>query len=250
MRNKSILIISGFFLLLCGCIIPLFSLIMSLPPESGLREATLNLFWLSGCVGLPLFGVAGLGWTLWDNRRSRQAARKLAATMGLASLSDEANLMRCWYGGRHNGRSFAIKPVVIASRYYDGFRHRSGIGTAFYLRLALAVNVPRPLGVTAERTYNAQGAATTLAEAFPELENEQRLGGFARQALLDFVQNGNRNLRLLDRAAAPAALLGPEALPQETTLLIHDQPKPGAVTPARLQTLLDDLSIVAAALEK
>jgi hypothetical protein len=57
-------------------------------------------------------------------------------------------------------------------------------------------------------------------------------------------------IRLLNRAAAPAALLRPEVLPQVTTILIHDQPKPGAVTPAYLQTLLDDLSVAAAALEK
>lgn len=249
LKNKTILIILAVFLLLCGCIVPLFSLAVTLPPENGLRQAVLTLFWLTGCLGLPLFGVAGLGWTLWDNRRSRQVGHKLAEALGLAALNDETNLLRRWYGGQHNGRSFAIKPVVFATRSYDGFRHRSSIGTVFYLRLVLAVNLPRPLNVTAERTHSDRGAVTTLAEAFPHLENEGRLGGFSRQALLSFVQNGNRNLRLLDRAAAPAALLGPAALPEATVILIHDQPRVTAVTAATFGVLLDDLSAVAAALE-
>lgn len=53
----------------------------------------------------------------------------------------------------------------------------------------------------------------------------------------------------LHRAAAPAALLDADALPQATVILIHDRLKITAVTPADLQTLLDDLSAVAAALE-
>jgi hypothetical protein len=248
-KNKTIFVITAVFLLLCGCIVPLFSLAVTLPPESGVRQAALTLFWGAGCLGLPLFAVAGLGWTVWDNWRSRQVARKLAEALALAALNDETNLLRRWYGGVVYGRSFAIKPVVFATRSYDGFRHRSGIGTAFYLRLALAVNLPRPLNVTIQRSHSDQNEATTVSEAFPLLENEARLSTFARQALLQFVQNGNRNLQLLDRAAASAALLGPDVLPGAAVVLIHDQPRITAVTLTGFQTSLDELSAVADALE-
>ena len=92
-KNKTLFIILAVFLLLCGCIVPLFSLAVSLPPESGVRQAALTLFWGAGCLGLPLFAVAGLEWTVWDNWRSRQMARKMAEALELAALNEETNLM-------------------------------------------------------------------------------------------------------------------------------------------------------------
>jgi len=247
-KKQTGLILVGVLALCCVCI-PLFAVVMTLPPDNSLRQVTTALFWSAGCIGLPLFAVAGLVWTLVDNRRSRQAGRKLADELGLRALTPSDNPLQVWYGGEHNGRSFALKPVVFASRAYDGYRHRTGMRAHFYLRIVMAVNLPRPLAVIAERTHDDQDAATTFTEAFPRLENGEKLNGRSQQALLHFVQNGDRNLRLLDRAAAPAALLAADALPQAAVILIHDQPKVTAVTPAHLQTLLDHLSAVAAVLE-
>ncbi|WP_129678312.1 hypothetical protein [Candidatus Chloroploca sp. Khr17] len=81
------------------------------------------------------------------------------------------------------------------------------------------------------------------------LEHGERLPRRAQDALLHFVQHGNRNLRLLDRAAAPPALVSPAILADATVVLIHDQPRPRTVTPTALQALLNELSTIAAVLE-
>jgi hypothetical protein len=188
-KKQTALILVGVLALCCVCI-PLFAMVVTLPPDNSLRQVTTALFWSAGCIGLPLFAVAGLVWTLVDNRRSRQVGRKLADELGLRALTPSDNPLQVWYGGEHNGRSFALKPVVFASRAYDGYRHRTGIRAHFYLRLVMAVNLPRPLAVTAERTHEDQNGATTFTEAFPRLENGEKLNGRSQQALLNFVQNG------------------------------------------------------------
>ncbi|NCC35938.1 MAG: hypothetical protein EOM24_28565, partial [Chloroflexia bacterium] len=148
-------------------------------------------FWLCGFVGLPLFVVAGLGWTLWDNWQSRQVARNLAGALGLEPLHNAPNLMQQWFGGWLHGRAWAIKPVVFLARSYDGAHHRSSFRATFYLRAILAVNVSEPLNVVAERTHNEHNAATSLSDAFPMLEHGERLPRRAQDALLHFVQHGN-----------------------------------------------------------
>jgi hypothetical protein len=248
-KHKPLLIVVGVFALLCGCVVPLFALIVSLPPEHGLRRATLTAFWLCGGVGLPLLSVAALGWTIWENQRSRQAARNLAEALGLPPLNNAPNLMKQWYGSQLEGRPFAIAPAVMLDRSYDGAHHRSSFRTTWYLRVALAVRVPQPLQVTAARTHADRGAATSLRDAFPSLVGVDRLPPRAQDALIRFVQSGGRNLRLLDRADASPALLPPEMLADATVVLIHDHPKPRALTPSQLQAALADMSEIAAVLE-
>ncbi|WP_129676961.1 hypothetical protein [Candidatus Chloroploca sp. Khr17] len=249
-KNRTIFVIFGGFFLLSCILIPLFALIVSLPPEHSVRRVVVTTFWLCGFVGLPLFVVAGLGWTLWDNWQSRQVARHLAGVLGLEPLHNAPNLMQQWYGGWLHGRAFGLKPVVFLSRSYDGAHHRSSFQATFYLRMALAVNIPQPLNVTVERTHNDHSATTSLSTAFPTLEHGERLPHRAQDALLHFVQQGDRNLRLLDRAAVPDALMPPEILTDAIIVLIHDQARPRSMTPTALEVLLNELSMVAAGLEE
>lgn len=73
--------------------------------------------------------------------------------------------------------------------------------------MVLAVHVTRPLNVVLERTHDDLASAATLSGAFPVAENWERLPYTAQEALLSFVRNADRNLRLWDRAIIPVELL-------------------------------------------
>jgi hypothetical protein len=248
-KNQALVIAGGAFLLFCLCVL-LFSIIVTLPPENPLRQVTVTAFWIGGFCLLPLLAGSALVWTLVDLRRGRQAAGRLAESVGLSLLHGEGNPLRIWYGGAFQGRPFAMKPVPFGATSYDGAHHRRSFSVKIYLRLVLAVNLRHPLAVTAVRTHRDRGEAETLAAAFPRLENGAALSVRAQRALLAFVQNGSRNLQLIDRAATPPDLLPPPLMPDAVVLLIHDLPRPGKVTPEELQAVLAEMTALAMALEE
>jgi len=247
-KNQLLAITAGVFLLFCVGI-PLFSLIISLPPDNQLRRVTEIAFWICGFGLLPLLAAAAFVWTMLDLRRGRQSARRLAVPLGLPPLNEESSPLRVWYGGQFKGRSFGMKPVPFGSQSYDGAHNRRSFSVSIYLRVALAVDLARPTGISAARTHRDKEEPESLAAAFPVLENEARLSDAARRALLQFVQQGQRNLRLLDRTAVPPDLLPAAILPDATVILIHDIPRAARIAPEELRAALADLSGVAAALE-
>ena len=252
-----------FFLLIlpCICAVP-FSLLVSLPAGNPLREVTITLFWVTGCLVIPLLGVGVVGFTIVDNIRARRSAERLAAELGWEPLVENSNPLKEWYGGTYKGYPVAMKPVVTVRSSYkpEGGRHFTAV---FYLRLVLGI--PLPKGEEARsllvfRPLEVRWGADTAVDfptTFPDRENDARLTSRDQQKLLTFAQRGYftglrggsyrsqpglRNLYLGDRARVPEKILPPDVFPDVGYILMHDQPTPSVLTPDELKTLLDDLT--------
>lgn len=241
-------------------------MVMVLPPDNSLRQVVTAVFWITFGCGLPIAGVLGLVLFVRDKNRSKDLGRRLAGEMGLTPLTDVAtakNQWHVWYGGWHEGRPVAIKPMVFGSSSYDPLHNRQSVGADFYLRAVMAVDVPASFNVNAQRTHEDETGVSNLAEAFPTLENEQNVASRSREALLDFVRRENsvadakarpskaapRNLRLCGRAGAPPDLISADVLPEAGAILVHDLPRAASVKVADLKDLLDDLLALAVLIE-
>ncbi len=251
----------------CLCVVP-FSLLVSLPAGNPLREATITLFWVGSCVGLPLLMVVFVVLMAVDHVRSRRSARRLAAELGWKPLVENSNPLKEWHGGIYRGYPVAMKPIVTVRRSYKegGGSHFTAV---FYLRLVLGIPLPsdqearsllvyRPLNERMPAIADKEGnTAVDFPTAFPGLENDSRLTSRDQQKLLTFVQKGYftglrggsyrsqpglRNLYLGNRARVPETILPADVLPDVGYVLVHDQPTPSVLTLDELKTLLDDLT--------
>ena len=248
------------------CIIPvgigLSSMILDNMPEgSGKDIAQLLAIVLMCCLPIIL-AFGGLGWTIYHNAKSRKTAVNLSQSLGLDKISqNETSSMKTWYGGVHNGRSFAIKPVAFKGKQYFDGRKRST--TEFYLRIVMEVQTDAPLGIVVYRRPSELGGAETFEEAFPTLKQASYLTGAARGALLGFAQKGYetgmkettyrtekgvRNLTLRDRVGTPEVQLSREVMPDVHVILAHDHPYPN-INSEELTVLLDELTAVCHTIE-
>jgi len=213
------------------------------------------------CLPIVL-GFGGLGWVIYHNAKSRKTAVNLSESLGLDKISqNETSPMKTWYGGVHNGRLFAIKPVAFkGSHYFDG-RKRST--AEFYLRVVMEVGADAPMGIVAYRSPTERGGADSFEEAFPTVKNTSYLTGAARGALLGFAQKGYetgvkettyrkekgvRNLTLRDRADVPEVQLSREVMPAVHVILAHAHPYPN-INSDELMVLLDELTAVVDTIE-
>ena len=248
------------------CIVPvgigLASMIIENMPEGSGKDVVQLLAIVVMCCLPIVLAFGGLGWTIYHNTKSRKTAVNLSESLGLNKISkNETSPMKTWYGGVHNGRSFAIKPVAFkGSSYFDG-RKRST--AEFYLRVVMEVPADAPMGIVVYRRPSEKGGAESFEEAFPTLKNASYLSGAARGALLGFAQKGYetglkettyrtekgvRNLTLRDRAGTPEEQLSREVMPNVHVILAHDHPYPN-INSAELTVLLDELTAVCHAIE-
>lgn len=212
-----------------------------------------------------LIGFGALGWVIYHNAKSRKTAVRLGESLGLDKISQTTDPMKTWYGGKVNGRSFAIKPIAFkGSHYFDGRRRPSA---EYYLRIVMEVQSEEPLGIVVYRSPQqrdgAETANATFEETFPTIKNGNRLTTSARNAMLAFAQKGYetglnektyrtkkgvRNLTLRDRDDVPEEQLSREVLPDAHVILAHDHPNSN-LSPDELNNLLDEITAVVHAIE-
>jgi hypothetical protein len=228
--------------------------------------------------GVPAFLMLFLGLVVYEY--SYRRPKFMAAVHKLAHLFDfvpvtlkdrlpwgvDAQQGYTWYTGEYKGHTVAIKPVLHKDR------------RALTLRVAMSINVPKPLGITLFRSRNRWNYPRSFGRAFPRLQNlfgqknVDRLSPEARRALLAFLQQGERrtgfwrglfpfrigrNIRLMDRHKTLSYLLLPsDLLPETAVILIHQWPLSLSeamlgteIASEELRQLLDDMVVVADVIE-
>lgn len=266
MNTRTIAIaLAAFFMMACVC--PLcgaFAIVTLDSLDNRTLAQGLQFLFLALLCAVPLLlAVAGLIWQVVYALRAPQSARRLAEPLGLQPLNQAGRQLDIWYGGNYHGRSIATRPLGNAYRYYALDRSRTGV--RFALRIVMALQPAVPLGVV---VHHGSGRAASrdpmrFEDVF-EADNDGRLSPAVQAAMLDFVQKGyptgitgvtlriskgTRNLRLCDRATAPAELIRPEILPAAAMILVHDHPDV-TISADSLRALLDDLAVVAGAIEQ
>jgi hypothetical protein len=212
------------------------------------------------CV-LPVLVVGVFAVSTVIKLNQQTAHVKVAQALGFTPLNAESDKRHVWYGGAHLGRRVAINAYSRTYRYY--YEGRSRRSFSVYLRVAMAVQLPGPQGLIVYREPTTRDIPNTFEDAF-QLENAAMLPPGARQTMLAFVYlgyptgfkpdltwrftRGTRNLRLGDRASAPADLLPPAVLADEHVILVHDHPD-AHIAPDGLRALLNEMAAVAEAVE-
>lgn len=265
MNAKNVVIsLLVFVVIACVCPVCIAAVLFGLESlgNESLRD-TFGILFLAGLCSVAVVpALGGAFWRLQHTFRSRVAGRRLAQAMGLQPLNQSTKQPAIWYGGEHQGRRFAIKPVGSTYRYYA--QERSRIGVRFYLQIIMEVLVSEPMGATIYRGIKgASKNPQNFKEAFT-LESVGRLAGTAQAAMFDFVQKGyptgmsglsfrfnkgTRNLSLRDRATVPPGMLAPEIWPDVSVILVHDHPDTG-ISPEQLRAFLDEMAAVARAIEE
>jgi hypothetical protein len=231
---------------------------------------------------MPLFvlvfvGIIGYEY-LYRRPKFIVAMERLAKALALEPVHSKATLSALaqrgytWYAGRYKNHDVAMISIPLKRRV-DG-------PWAFYLRLAVSVNVPAPLDIALYRDRERRGVPRSFNRAFPKTlgmfgqKNGDQLSPEARQALLTFVQQESpptglrlfgvwlikrrrgRHVRLYDRQAVSGLILPPEILSDAPVVFMHDRPLSLAelymrkeLSPDEVRMLLDDMIDVAHSIE-
>ncbi len=258
MNRKTILMGVIAVLVLAPCAITVLAIAVA-----GSGDGLASLLAILLLCGLPLGLVAlSLVWIVRHNLRSRQAGETAAAAAGLSRLNQDSDPLAVWYGGEFDGRGVALKPFARRERSYADNGYTTS--ARFWLRLVMEVRLTAPLGVPLEPGPGvARGRVTALEDAL-SVDARDRLPLKAQTALYDFVQKGYptglvgttlrtnkgaRSVAVYDRAAVPERLGIPEeVLPEAAAVLVHDH-NDAVLSKNALLALLDDMQIVARALE-
>lgn len=229
---------------------------------SSFKDVAGTLFVALICIIPVVIGFGAIGWKIYNSAKSSKTAVRLGDALGLEKISQTVSPKEAWYGGVHDGRRFAIKPISIKSHYYDGGRRRPSLD--HYLRIVLEIKSDKPLGIVVYRSPEQKGgSAETFEEAFPTIKNTSRLTASAQAALLAFVQKGYetglqgttyrtdegvRNLTLRNRVGVPEVQLSSDVLPDAHVVLAHDHPDPNLSTD-ELNGLLAEMTAVSRTIE-
>lgn len=193
-------------------------------------------------LALSIVGVVlGVGIALGFRRSAAlsDAPRALGEPLGLAPAVGTAH--PTWYVGEIGGRPVAVTFVQMKSRL-------NALYSDDWLRVAVPVRAPAPLGALAWRQHHAGRAAGTdsFEDAFDRRDAE-RFPAATRDALLAFARD-HGSVRLRDRAGAPAALVPERFHPDAPLLLVHD--RKGLVhAPADVRDVVRAMDDVARTLE-
>ena len=194
------------------------------------------LLLLCFCCLPPLFVAFG-GLVLYLTLQARNMPRKLAEQMGEQMGLKPVGESGIRFGGRHQDHAFELGPGIT--------RSRPGGSWSNTLKVTVEAPMRTPLGVTAWANRNASYSLESFDKAFrAEPRNLERLSAQARAAMLVFVRK-HESLSLRDRPDASR----PEPPTGAAVLLEHDLRNPTAVTPDRLQAVLDEMVEVARVIE-
>ncbi|MEZ4516017.1 MAG: hypothetical protein R3C44_03970 [Chloroflexota bacterium] len=222
-----------------------------------------SLIWFAFLCVLPMVLFAGaIVWLIRYNAQARLSGQELATRLGMPPITESKDPQQVWYGGEHNGREVAFRPVAKRERSYSGSGYTTS--TRFWLQIAMAVQGIEPLksvvisgrSVSADPDQSFEDVFTT--------DDPNLVSAEAQVAMLEFVRKGYptgltgttfrmnkgiRSLALYGRAEVPDGLaISADVLPKAPALLLHDH-YDSTLSAEAFGALLDDMVIVAQAVE-
>lgn len=208
------------------------------------------------CGGLALMVVVAVGgFAVFKIIRGKNAGKKLAESMGLTPLNQTDQVKEQWYGGSHNERRFAIRPVPhVKWKYVNGRRHND---VTYYMGIVLEAKPATPLGFVAICDREQTPSTVGFVDAF-NVSGTEAPSDAAKAAMLQFVQKtvdkGDQGFALYVADSALFSeqmhihLMPSQTLPDVAAVLITHHENVN-LTPEQLQSTLADLERIAEALE-
>lgn len=208
---------------------------------------------------LVLLAVGAVVWHIVYSVKSLGAAERLARALHWKPIPVPGSPKVVWFGGMVQGRWSVLRGFP---KVHGRASMSDGINVSIEMRVLMELSVPAPLGVS----------VLSQSRVPPEAPFEvhfhgiglERLGSSTREAMLGFVRQTlatgvhglsvrtsaqPRDLKLADRAALRPEDLPPQIFPNARAVLAHDHPD-AAITPERLRQILEEMAVVADAIER